>query len=411
MRELNEGDAAAAERRLSAALAAHPDVLAIRLALADALARARAFAQARAVLNQAKNARTEPAVQFALARVALTQGNLSQANGALDNAVAASSGNAAVIAQAGALLLQANQYDAALARFAKAASLVPDNAAYWLDSGRAQLALNQPAAARASLEKAAKLQPHWLPVVSALAFIDLHQGKGQAALSRVDALVASAPRDPVALELKGDVEAAVGQPAAASAAYSEAQQLRPSASLAVKLFGVRFRSHLANPAQPLDEWLAREPKDWRVRVLLGNYYLAIHSLRPAIAQFKLVVAAAPGNVVALNNLAWAMSTVGDPAAESFAEQAYKLAPKAASVNDTLGWILARRGKNAQALGYLARAAELDPKAPDLEYHYAYVLAKAGRQAQARQILSKILANPQPFKSRVAAQRLLATLKI
>lgn len=404
------GDPAAAQRRLSAALAAHPDVLAIRFALADALARTRAFAQARSVLEAAKAARTEPAVQFELARVALAQGDMNQANTALDQAIAVRPSDAAVIEEAGMLLLQANQYDAALARFARAAALAPGNDAYWLNSARAQLALNQSPAARASLEKAAQLHPHWLPVVSALALIDLRQGNGHAALSRVDALLADQPRDPGALELKGDVEAAVGQPAAAVAAYTDAQQLRPSAPLAVKLYSAELASHAVNPAQPLEQWLEHEPNDWRVRDVLGNYWLAVHSPQQAVAQFKLVIAAAPEDVLALNNLAWAMSQIGDPHAQSLAERAYRLAPKAAAVNDTLGWILVRRGQNAAALTYVERAVQLDPKAPELEYHYAYALAKTGQPAQARAILSRILSSPKPFDSRREAQRLLASIR-
>lgn len=403
------GDPAAAERRLRAGLAAHPDVLAMRFALAAELAGTRAFAAATQVLEAAPDAGKNPAVQFAIARVALAEGNTSRAKTALDQAIAARSGNTALIEQAGVLLMQANQPDAALARFAQATRLAPNDAAYWLDSARAQLALNQPVAARASLGKAAQIKPNWLPVVSALALIDLREHKAPAALARVKALLANAPEDPGALELKGDVEAATGQLAAAAVAYADADQRRPSAALAVKLFRLKLAAHAAHPTQPLERWLAREPRDWRVREVLGNYLLALHSLAPAIAQLKQVIAENPGDAIALNNLAWAMSHAGDAEARSIAMRAYQLAPQSAPVNDTLGWILARGGKNAQALTYLERAAQLDPKGAEIQYHYAYVLAKAGQKSKARQILSKILAGKTPFDSRPKARQLLATL--
>jgi putative PEP-CTERM system TPR-repeat lipoprotein len=404
------GDPAAAQHRLDALLAAHPEALAVRLALAESLADSRAFAKARTVLEGAKDAAKQPAVQFALARLAFVQGDATAAKAAIDRAVAARPNDAAVTEDAGIVLMQANQPDAALAKFAQATTLAPGNPGYWLNSARAQLALNQPAAARASLAKADQLQPNWLPVVSALALIDLRQGQGAAALARAEALVAKDPSDPGAIELKGDVEGAIGQRAAAAAAYAAATRLRPSATLAVKSFQAEVALHAAHPTQPLEAWLAREPNDWRVHDILGNYLLATHRPAQAVPHFKAAVAENPGDVVALNNLAWAMSEAHDPGAQALALRAYALAPQSPAVNDTLGWILARGGDNAKALDYLARAATLSPKDPDVEYHYAYVLAKVGQGAKARQILATILASKTAFDSRRDAERLLASIR-
>lgn len=407
--ELAQGDAAAAQRRLSAALSAHPRSLPVRLALAETLLRTRAFAKARTVLQGAPHASTQPNVQFALARVALAQGDLHQANAALDRAISARSGQTALIEDAGMLLMRANHYAAALARFTQATQKQSDNALYWLNSARAQLALNRPLAAHVSLEKADKLQPHWLPVVGTLAMIDLRQGHRHAAISRVNGLLASQPHDPGALALKGDLDRALGDSAAAEKAYGEAQKLRPSAEVAVKLYQTRLAAHTSDPALPLKQWLKRVPNDWRVRGVLGNYYMDVHDSRRAEREFKTVIAQQPDDPVALNNLAWLLDQRGDPQAQSLAERAYHLAPQSAGINDTLGWILARKGQGSEALPYLQRAVKLAPKDPQLAYHYAYVLSKTGKGAQARKILSHILSGSQPFNDRAKAKRLLATL--
>lgn len=405
-----EGDVAAAQRRLRAALSAHPDVLALRLVLADALMRAHSLAQARAVLEGAKNAAASPDVQFGLAQIALAQGDLAGANAALDRGIAAQKGQTALIEDAGMVLMGANQYSAALNRFTQATTAEPNNALYWLNSARAQLAMNQPAAARSSLDKAAQLQPNWLPVVSTLALMDLRQGNGAEAIARVDALLASRPKDAGALALKGDVELAVRQPAAAVQAYTHAQQLRPSGAVAVKLYHARVLAHAPDPIQPLQAWLSRSPNDWRVRGVLADYYLLVaHAPRQAIPQFEAVLKEQPNDVVALNNLAWILSRTGDPKAQSLAERAYHLAPQSPGVNDTLGWILARKGEGAQALPYLAQAVKLAPEDAQLAYHYAYVLAKTGQQAEARKVLTRILASPRPFDARAKAQHLLSSL--
>ena len=408
--QVAEGDGAAAERRLSAAVSAHPQDLPARLALADTLLRTRDFPQARTVLEAAPHARTATRVQFALARVALAQGDLTEANRALDRAIAARPGEAAVVEDAAALLMQANHYGAALARFTQATHLQPGNALYWLNSARAQLALNRPVAARASLEKAGKLKPHWLPALGMLAMLDVREHHAQAALSRVDALVRSQPRNPGALALKGDVERALGDDAAALTAYGEAQRLQPSPLVAVKLYQTRLAAHLADPEQPLTQWLKRAPGDWRVRGVLGDYYLLVaHAPLQAEQELKTVVAQAPEDPVALNNLAWLLGKRGDPEARAYAERAYRLAPQSPGVNDTLGWILAKQGQGSEALPYLARAVKLAPKDPELAYHYAYALSKTGQGLEARRILSRILSSPKPFDARGKAKQLLATL--
>ncbi|HEY3809404.1 MAG TPA: XrtA/PEP-CTERM system TPR-repeat protein PrsT, partial [Steroidobacteraceae bacterium] len=400
------GDASAAQSRLQAALKVHPEALPIRLALADVLVRMKAYDKARALLEAAGSS-ADPQVRFALAQVALASGDLKSANAAIDQALAAQPGQATLIENAGLLLMNANQFDAALARFTQANQLAPKDAGYWLNTARAQLALNQPVAARVALNQADQLQPKWLPVVGTLAYLDLHQGNGQAALTRIQALLAQRPDDAGALQLEGDVDAYLKQPAAAETAYAKAQQLRPSARLAANLYRVRLMAHAPKPQQPLEQWLTHEPQSWPIRDLLGEYYLGPgKSPRLAAQQFKVVIALQPNNAAALNNLAWALNQVGDSGALAIAQRAYQLAPNAASVDDTLGWVLTRNGRPADAVDYLRRAAKRDPSDPDVEYHLAYALTKTGQTAEAHAILTRILAGGQPFDSRSAAQQLM-----
>ncbi len=406
------GHAAVAQRQLRTALAAHPRVLALRVALAAALASGKAFAAARTLLESAPHAAKQPAVQFALARLALAQGDVAQANAALDRAIAAQAGSAPSVEAAGLLLFSAQQYPVALARFAQACGLEPGDPLYWLNTARAQLAVNQPLAARASVEKALRLQPNWFAAVDLMTRIDVRQGKAQAALARVKRLLEQDPRDPQVLTLEGDIASAAGQPAAAVAAYTAAQRIRPSALGAIQLYQAESAAHGSDPTRPLEQWLAHQPRDWRVRTVLGNYELLVaHQPKRGMQLLRAALALNPTDVVALNNLAWAMSRGGDPQAAVYAERAYTLAPQSAQVNDTLGWILVHQGKSAAALRYLRRAVRLDPSDRQLQYHYADGLAHAGQPARARTLLQHLLAQPQPFPGRAAAARLLATLKV
>ncbi|HUY83185.1 MAG TPA: XrtA/PEP-CTERM system TPR-repeat protein PrsT, partial [Steroidobacteraceae bacterium] len=407
------GDAAAAESSLRTALAAQPGNLTVRLSLANALIAQRtedSLAQARQLLEAAPRTGAGPELQFALAEVYLAGGKLQQANAALDRAIALRPGNADLVNSAGLLLLKANQYDAALARFRKATLLAPANAVFWFNAGRAQIALNQPVPARQSFEKAAQIAPRWLPAVSALALLDLREKHADRALTRVKQLLASEPGDADALGLEGEVYAAAGRFKEAETAFADALRRRPTADGAVKLFQARRAAGEKNPEEPLQQWLAQQPNDDAVRTLLGSYYLTQQALRPAAKEFEAVVRQAPRNVVALNNLAWVYGKLKDPRAESVAEQAYRLAPGQAAVADTLGWILAAKHDTQRALPLLAQAAKSDAADPDMQYHYAYILVQAGRRAEAREILAKLLAGKQGFESRADAERLYANLK-
>ncbi len=402
-----QGDLPGAETALRSALALDSTNSEMRLALANLLIRRKAFGEADAILAPISGLQAGPTVQFELARLALARGDLKQANTALDYAIAQQPKDAALVSQTGEVLMQAGQYQAALARFTAASQLAPNNALYWLDEGRAQLGLNQLAAARECFEKAAQLQPRWLPPISALVLIDLKGKDFQRALKRVDDLRASRPDDIDALALRGDVEWAMGDFKAAESTYATAEQRRPNAGIAEKVFRARLAARESNPEQPLLQWLALAPHDRSVRSVLGSYYLSEHALQQAAGQFQTILEQVPGDVLALNDLAWVYSEQKDPRAESLAQRAHELAPGQPNVDDTYGWILAREGKNAQALPLLAQAAKVESADPDVQYHYAFALVREGRRTEAQQILSSLLSDKREFASRHDAERLLA----
>ncbi|HUN75623.1 MAG TPA: XrtA/PEP-CTERM system TPR-repeat protein PrsT [Steroidobacteraceae bacterium] len=404
-----KGDVQAAEGDLRRALDEDPSNLQVRIALADVLIHRKGFTDAREIL-QAGNAAREPDLQVALARVALARADLKEANAALDRAAALQPSSGELENRAGMLLLAAKQPDAALVRFRKATQLVPDSALFWFNTAQAQLELKQPAAARQSLDKANQLQPEWVSPVSALTVLDLQARNFSSALERVKQFAAKHPDDSDALVLQGDTQQVVGQFGDAIASYSQALRRRPEAAIAGKLYEARSRAKLRDPEQPLQAWLAEHPQDYAIRMVLGNYYLAQRQLREAQRQFQTIVEQTPNDVVALNNLAWVYEELQDSRAQEVGERAYKLAPASPAVDDTLGWILARKHATDRALALLTQATSSGSADPDMQYHYAYALAQAGKRAQARAVLSKVLAGKQTFDSRRDAERLFANIK-
>lgn len=342
------------------------------------------LAGAKATLQGAVAANpTATLLLLAQARVELAQGDLKPGEAVLDKAIASQPQRAPLIEQAGAILLQAKQYVAALARFAQATTLEPDNALYWLNTARAQLGLDRLPAARESLDEA---------------------------LERINTLLVSRPRDAGVLALKGYVESALGDSGSALAAYTQAQSIQPTAQVAIDLYRLRLASHCAHPEKPLEEWLARNPGDGGAHETLGDYYLATRAWRPAARELEAALQQAPDDVIALNNLAWAYDQLNDSRAEALASRAYGLAPQSAQVADTLGWILVNRHETARAVPVLAHAVKLAPGDPEVEYHYACALFGDGRRDQARRILTRLTSSSQPFDSRADAQRLLDAMK-
>lgn len=101
--------------------------------------------------------------------------------------------------------------------------------------------------------------------------------------------------------------------------------------------------------------------------------------RAALAYDRILAQTDGGNVMVLNNMAYAQSMLGNHAkAVEFADRALKLAPDNASVLDTAGWVRLRGGTDiAAAKKLIGRAAELAPGNETIRSHLAEARRKPG----------------------------------
>jgi putative PEP-CTERM system TPR-repeat lipoprotein len=313
-----------------------------------------------------------------------------------------------VLNSLGLLFMEMGRYDEALMRFQSATAQDSANPVYWLNTARVQLSLGNAATAREALEKAVAVQPGWLPAVGTLAMLDVKEGRESSALQRVDALKSSRPRDVETRILEGDVYLASKNYAKAAVAYDAAAEIKPSGMIAMRAYRARQAGHLENPARPLEKWLNAHPADNGVRMVLAEAYEASGDRRKAIGQYELIGRGTGTNAIVLNNLAWLYLLEHDGRAEETARQAHALAPRAASVADTYGWILLDRGKAKEAVGILRQAAVGSPD-PSIQYHLAAALAQTGEQAEARRLLEALLAKTPAFEAAADARKLLDSL--
>ncbi len=409
--DADTGDQAGAEATLRTALAAEPANVLARLALSDLLTRRGAYNDAKQVLVAGPGKAPAIELRLAMGQLHLVRADVGAAAAVFDGVIASLPDRPDIVNRVGLLLLEGRQFDLALVRFRRAAEMAPRNASYWVNAGRAQLALDQSVAASESFQKALAQQPNMVPAVAALALIDVRGKKYDAALARVRSLLSERPNDADVLLLEGDVLATSGAYRDAADAYAAAARQRPDAISAAKLHQARVVGGLPKPEEPLQQWLALQPADFRVRGILASYYLTQHDFKQAASECEQILQQSPSSVVALNNLAWVYSTLGDGRAESFAERAQRLAPDSAAVADTLGWILAKKRATDRALPLLEKAARGLPRDAEAQYHYAYVLAQAGRRDDARAVLSRALSAEGDFPARQDAERLLADLKV
>jgi putative PEP-CTERM system TPR-repeat lipoprotein len=358
-------------------------------------------------LHKANPRAVEPAMM--LARMALAKDDAKRADEYINAAVQAASKRGDVLNAAGLLYLESGRFDQAQAMFKDGTVSDPGNPLLWLNLGRAQLGLNQRGPAREALEKALSLQPEWLPAIGALAFLEIQEGNGAAALNRIEATKQTRPNDPQLLALEGEVYTVLQKYAEASQAYEAAAAIRPAPELATKIYQVRSVGKLPDPVEPLERWSSAHPEDVAFRTLLADAYLKSGEARKAIGQYEQIVQRQPKHVPSLNNLAWLYHEQRDQRALATARQAHQLAPQLPAIMDTLGWILVDSGQATEGLPLLEQAATSANASADIKYHYAAALVRTGAKAQARQQLTQLLAGQASFDNRAAAQRLLTEL--
>lgn len=104
----------------------------------------------------------------------------------------------------------------------------------------------------------------------------------------------------------------------------------------------------------------------------------------AIQIYRALLSARPGDLVASNNLAYALA--GDPThhdeALELARRAYEQTRGEPTVADTYGWVLYQIGDTLQATRVLQEAVRRGPALAELRLHLALALLKGGRTADA-----------------------------
>ena len=138
----------------------------------------------------------------------------------------------------------------------------------------------------------------------------------------------------------------------------------------------------------------------------GRRASAAGNLETAVALLSKAIATGPEFAAAYNTLAWLYAdTQGTQLAEAerLARRAHELDPDATHIYDTLGWILYKQERYAEALDVFERVLGRAPNNPEYLYHGSLAALKTGQSAQALAYLTQAIGLDKRILQRIHTQ--------
>jgi tetratricopeptide (TPR) repeat protein len=142
----------------------------------------------------------------------------------------------------------------------------------------------------------------------------------------------------------------------------------------------------------LDSKITNYPDNLALRFARGVTLERMDRVDEAVAALRELLARRPGDPVAMNALGYTLAEhqLELREAHSLISKSLKMTPDSAAVQDSLGWVLHRLGKDREALGWLTRAYA-EEKDGEIAAHLGETLWSLGQQSQARAIWDQALA--------------------
>ncbi len=263
--------------------------------------------------------------------------------------------------------------------------------------------------AAATLASAAHYHPAALPPVLGQIESYLRANRAQDA-ARVVAASVRFENDPAFALLRGETYLANREPALALAAFDH-PQLQASPLAAVRgSHALAMLGRLPEAEARLRSFLADHPDDAPALEALADLLLGTGRYEDATDLYQRLVVEQTDLARLHNNLAVSLERQDRfDAAIAAARRAVALEPGSASSNDTLGWVLFRAGRPADALPHLREANVRDWTDPQIRVHLARCLASLGRPAEALTVLREGVERSMGFAQHAGVAELIEEL--
>ena len=149
------------------------------------------------------------------------------------------------------------------------------------------------------------------------------------------------------------------------------------------------------------------PNRWTYRLLGAAQLDKLKRWPEARAQLELGLKASPEEPLLLNYLGYNSVERGEnlDAAEAMIRRALALRPDDASITDSLGWALYKRGRLPEAIATLEKASIADPAQSEINEHLGDALYQSGRRYEARFAwrAALVTAEAPPERARIEAK--------
>lgn len=225
------------------------------------------------------------------------------------------------------------------------------------------------------INKALKLQPENPAILTFLVELELADDK----IAQARAIIAEYAKgnaEPALVNfLNGLALVAEGKKADALALLQVSFNAQPTDKCAELIYSILNQSDEPKAVEFLAQWRKVLPQSARPLLIQALAAQSAGDKTAAIAAYEAALQLQAPSVLAFNNLAWLYFETKDARAIDTAKRAVALAPNAAEVLDTYGWILVQTGNKAEGVRWLEKAKALAPNLPEILKH----LEEAKRQ--------------------------------
>jgi tetratricopeptide (TPR) repeat protein len=363
------------------------DVTQARASLLDALQSARNSPNAQA----ASNLHT---TLVALARLSATQGNAKDAevySKELVDRFPADPDSRQLLWEA---LARQGELKSAEVEILKAKELSPNDPNIRVSLAQTYAAEKKWPDAQKEFVAAVQLGPHDTVVLGHYSDYLIDRGQLAQAIVLARQYVDAHPNDANGYMLLGALHDKSRDYASAQTEFERAITLDPAGNQGYIRLAAVFREQGKTDLAVADYQKALElqPKSAALATMIGNLYLDKGDLRTAQQYYARALDADPNFAVALANTAWvyAQEDQNLDLALGMAQKAKSLMPEVASITDTLGWVMYKRGNYQSAVPLLEECVQKSQDSAKFRLHLGLTLFMAGQKARAKQQLQAAL---------------------
>jgi Tfp pilus assembly protein PilF len=417
-----QGDAAAAVQYLQKLVADATESDRAHYFLAMAYWQNNDLGQAHTALVDALKANSDLTLaKESLARLSLAQGNARDAQTYAEQLLDKSPTDPGYhLLLAEALARQATQHPesllAAEKQIQEAQKLAPDDPRVHLALAQIYaIPANPPQPQRVTMaqkeyEAALQLDPQNPALIGQYSDFLIKQNQAPKAIALVKEYVAAHSNDAKAHELLGAVYFGSKDLGSAQQEFERALQLDPN-RMDVQLRLAKLYEDQGKTDEALAHYqkaLDQQPKSAPLATVVGNMYLKKGDLDTAEKYYSQALSADPNFSIALANTAWvyAQQNKNLDVALGMAQKANSQMPKVASIRDTLGWVLYKKGSYSSAMPLFVDCVSESPKTASFQYHLGLTQMALGNKVEAKRSLERALnLNLDPADAQKARQDL------